>query len=119
MSMTKILGVAVALVTIGGLAACDQSKAELDATRRQLQTMTMERDSLKTQLEDSKQRAAVLGQQVAEIQAKLSAAAAALVAPAGDQKQELAKGDKGDKKSASAGKPANAKPAKPAQAPAP
>ena len=107
MSKTKMLGVAVALLMTGGLTACDQSKAELDSTRRQLQTMTMERDSLKGQLEDSKRRAAVLQQQVAEIQAKLSAAATALVAPPGDQKQEVAKADK---KGASAAKPASAKP---------
>ena len=79
MSMTKMLGVAAALAMMGGLAACDKSKPELDSTRRQLQNVTMERDSLKGQLEDSRRRAAVLQQQVAEIQAKLSAAAAALV----------------------------------------
>jgi septal ring factor EnvC (AmiA/AmiB activator) len=116
MSMTKILSVAVVLVATAALTACDQSKAELDSTRHQLQTMTMERDSLKTQLEESKQRAAVLGQQVAEIQAKLSAAAAALVAPAGGEKQEAGKGDK---KSSSASKPAAAKTGKTVLAPAP
>ena len=73
----------------------------------------MERDSLKTQLDEAQRRAMVLQQQVAEIQAKLSAAAAALVPPAGAPKLEPAKGEK---KADSGSKPAPAKPAKtPAQ----
>src|SRR3954471_16983540 len=94
MPMTKILGLALVLVAMSALAACDQSKPELDATKRQLQQVTMERDNLKTQLDEAQKRALALQQQVADIQARLSEAAAALVPPAGAPKQESAKGEK-------------------------
>lgn len=113
MSMKKVLGVAVVLVATSALAGCDQSKPELESTRKQLQTVTMERDGLKTQLAEAQQRAVVLQQRVADISAKLSAAAADLVPPAGEAKPETAKGEK---KAAGANKPA---PAKPAPTPAP
>jgi septal ring factor EnvC (AmiA/AmiB activator) len=103
MSTMKILSVAVVLAATGVLPACDQSKAELDSTKKQLQTVTMERDSLRNELQESKQRAVVLQQQLSEIQTKLSAAAAALVPPAEDQKQDTAKGEK---KGGAGGKPA-------------
>jgi septal ring factor EnvC (AmiA/AmiB activator) len=103
MATMKTLGIAVVLAATGALAGCDQSKAELEATKQQLQTVTMERDSLKTELQESKQRAVTLQRQLADIQAKLSAAAAALVPPAEDQKAAPAKVDK---KAGDAAKPA-------------
>ena len=57
MSMTRFLFVPVLLASIA-LAGCD--KAELEATKQQLQTVTVERDNLKTQLDASKQQTAAL-----------------------------------------------------------
>jgi len=65
----------------------------------------MERDSLKNELQESKMRAVALQQQLGEIQAKLTAAAAALVPPAGDQKEPA----KGEKKAGDGAKPATGK----------
>ena len=110
MSMTKSLFVPVLLASIA-FAACDQSKAELEATKQQLQTVSLERDNLKAQLDASKQQTAALAQQINNVQAKLTAAMAALAAPP--------ETGKGDKKSGAGGKTGSAKPSEPAMAPAP
>jgi len=107
MSMTKFLFVTILLATIG-LVGCD--KAELEATKQQLQTVSLERDSLKTQLDASKQQNAALTLQVNNLQTKLAAAAAALAAP--DK-------EKADKKGGAGGKTGSAKSSEPAKAPAP
>ena len=107
--MMKTLSVAVVVAATSVLAACDQSKAELDSTRQQLQTVTMERDSLKNELQETRQRAVTLQQQLVEIQTKLSAAAAALAPLADDQKQGTAKGEK---TAGEVGKPPAVKPTK-------
>src|SRR3954463_1354594 len=80
------------LLAIVPLTACD--KAELDATKQQLQMVSSERDALKTQLEASKQQSAAFQRQVTELQAKVTAATTALAAPAADAKPDAAKGDK-------------------------
>ena len=112
MSMTKSLFVPVLLACIA-FAGCDQSKAELESTKQQLQNTIVERDNLRAQLDASKQQAAALSQQINNVQAKLTAAMAALAAP-----PETA--DKGDKKKSGAGgKTGSAKPSDAAKAPAP
>jgi len=72
MSMTKSLFVSVLLASLA-VAGCD--KAELEATKQQLQTVSVERDNLKAQLDASKQQIAALALQVNNLQAKLAAAA--------------------------------------------
>src|SRR5436190_22364926 len=94
MSTRKFL-IGLVLLAIVPLTACD--KAELDATKQQLQMVSLERDAFKAQLEASKQQSAALQQQVTDLQAKVAAATAALAAPAADAKPD---GVKGDKKSA-------------------
>ena len=111
MSITKSLFVPVLLASIA-LAGCDQSKAELESTKQQLQIVSGERDVLKTQLDASKQQAAALTQQVNNLQAKLTAAMAALAAPPPETV-------KGDKKGGAGGKTGSPKPSEPAKAPAP
>src|SRR3954447_12211465 len=73
------------LVTVATAMGCDQSKAELDSTKQQLQAVTTERDGLKTQLDTAKQQTAALQAQVADLQTKVATAAAA---PADDKKEE-------------------------------
>jgi septal ring factor EnvC (AmiA/AmiB activator) len=89
-----------ALAFVCALAGCDQSKAELDATKTQLQTVSAERDGLKTQLAATSQQIAGLRQQVADLQAKLAQAAAPAPAPepAAEPKKDEPKGKKGGKK---------------------
>lgn len=113
MSMTKSLFVPVLLASIA-FAACDQSKAELESTKQQLQTVSLERDNLKAQLDASKQQTAALAQQINNVQAKLTAAMAALAAP-----PETGKGDKVDKKGGAGGKTGSSKPNESPKAPAP
>jgi septal ring factor EnvC (AmiA/AmiB activator) len=110
MSMTKSLFVPVLLASLA-FAACDQSKAELESTKQQLQTTIMERDNLRAQLDASKKQTAALAQQINDVQAKLTAAMAALAAPP--------ETGKGDKKSGAGGKTGSAKPSEAAKAPAP
>jgi septal ring factor EnvC (AmiA/AmiB activator) len=120
MSTSKFL-IGAVLLAIVPLTACD--KAELDATKQQLQVVSSERDALKTQLDASKQQAALLQQQVTDLQAKVVAATAALAAPAADAKPVGAKGDKKDatkgdeagKKAAAGAKSSTAKPPASAQ----
>src|SRR3982751_2570896 len=89
---TRMFLIAVVLLAIVPLTACD--KAELEATKQQLQMVSLERDALKTQLDASKQQSAALQQQVTDLQAKVTAATTALGAPAADAKADGAKGDK-------------------------
>src|SRR5215208_2197945 len=112
MSITKSLFAPVLFASLA-LAGCD--KAELESTKQQLQTVSLERDNLKTQLDASKQQSAALTQQVNSLQAKLAAAAAALAA----SPPETGKGDTADKKSGAGGKTGSAKPREPAKTPAP
>src|SRR4051812_943917 len=91
MSTSKFV-IGVVLLAVLPLTACD--KAELDATKQQLQTVSLERDALKTQLDASKQQSAALQQQVSDLRAKVAAATAALAAPGADVKPDAAKGDK-------------------------
>jgi septal ring factor EnvC (AmiA/AmiB activator) len=120
MSTTKSLMLAIFLASVS-LCGCD--KAELEATKQQLQTVSSERDALKAQVEASKQQVAQLQQQNNELQGKVTTAMAALTAMAADPKAEGAKGDKkqeaakGDKKGAGAAKAAPAKPSEPAKTP--
>jgi hypothetical protein len=116
MSITRFLIGAIVLVSVP-LAACDQSRPELEATKQRLQAMSTEHEGLKAQLDASKQQTAALQQQVNVLQAKLAAAAAALAA---EPKPDAGKGEKGDKKGAAGGKTGSAKPsetAKPSPAP--
>ena len=108
MSMTKFLFVPILLASIA-LVGCD--KAELEATKQQLQTVSLERDNLKQQLDASKQQNAALTLQVSNLQTKLVAAATALAAPD--------KAEKADKKGGAGGKTGSAKSSEPAKAPAP
>jgi septal ring factor EnvC (AmiA/AmiB activator) len=110
MSITKSLFVPVLLASIA-FAACDQSKAELESTKQQLQTVSMERDNLKAQLDASKQQTAALAKQINDVQAKLTAAMAALAAPP--------EAGKGDKKGGAGGKTGSPKPSESPKAPAP
>ena len=114
MSTTSKILIGVVLLAIVPLTACD--KAELDATKQQLQMVSLERDALKTQLDASKQQSAVLQQQVTDLQAKVTAATAALAAPAADAKPD---GVKGDKKNATKADEAGRKAAGAAKPPAP
>ncbi len=63
-----------ALMTLGAVTGCDQSKAELDTTKQQLTAITAERDGLKSQLDAAKQQVTTLTAQVTDLQAKLAAA---------------------------------------------
>src|SRR4030081_2628884 len=74
MAIKNILG---ALAVCIGLVGCDQSKAELDTTKTQLQAVTSERDSLKTQMDAQKAQLAALQQQIDQ----MKTAAAPPVAP--------------------------------------
>ena len=112
MSMTKSLFVPILVASIA-FAGC-VSKAELDATKQQLQAVTSERDNLKTQLEAAKQQTTGLTMLVNSLQTKLAAAAAALAAP-----PETGKGDKVDKKGGAGGKTGSPKPSESPKAPAP
>jgi cell division protein FtsB len=115
MSTSRFL-IGLVLLAIVALTACD--KAELDATKQQLQMVSLERDALKTQLDASRQQSAVLQQQVTDFQARVTAATAALAAPAADAKPDGAKGDKksatktveAGRKAAGAANPSAAKP---------
>ncbi len=104
--MNKLLGIS-ALAILCATAGCDQSKAELEATKQTLQTLTGERDGLKTQLAAANQQLTGLRQQVADLTAKLAAA----TPPAPEAAPEPQKDEK---------KPAKkvAKKAEPAPAPA-
>jgi outer membrane murein-binding lipoprotein Lpp len=74
MAINKLLG---ALVLVGlGLVGCDQSKAELDSTKQQLQAVTAERDSLKSQLDATKAQLAAAQQQMDQMKAAQAAPAA-------------------------------------------
>jgi hypothetical protein len=75
--LTLAAGLLLAITT-----ACDPSKPELEKTKQELQTVTAERDSLKSQLEQANAKNTQLTAQVAELQAKAAAAAAAPAAPA-------------------------------------
>jgi septal ring factor EnvC (AmiA/AmiB activator) len=73
--------------------SCDQSKAELDSTKTQLEQVSKERDQLKSQLDSTKQ-------QMATMQAQLDKAKQS---PTGSGKPEIAKAEapkKGEKKTA-------------------
>ena len=113
MSTSKFL-ICIAVLAIVPLTACD--KAELDATKQQLQMVSLERDALKTQLDAAKQQLAALQQRVTDLQAKVTAATAALAAPAVDAKPD---GAKGDKKSATKADEPGRKAAGAAKPPAP
>ena len=68
-----------------GVLGCDPSKAELDKTKQELQTMTAERDALKSQLDQANGKMGTMTQQMSDMQAKANAApppAAAEAAPA-------------------------------------
>ena len=73
--MNAIRGVFVAAVLAAGVIACDQSKAELDQAKVQLQTITAERDALKAQITTLQGQVTALTQQLADANAKLVAAA--------------------------------------------
>jgi chromosome segregation ATPase len=100
------------LVIAGALVGCDQSKAELDKTKADLVTVTAERDSLKTQLDQANGRLAGLQQQVTDLQAKVAASATAAAPPPADDKPDA----KGAKHAAKKG-PAKAGAASPAPPP--
>src|SRR3954454_17896281 len=87
---TFLLG--AVLLVIVPLTACD--KAELDATKQQRQTVSLEHDAFKAQLDASGQQSAALQQQVTDLRAKVAAATAALAAPAADAKPDATKVDK-------------------------
>jgi len=84
----RSLTLATATSLLLGVLGCDPSKAELDKTKQELQTVTAERDSLKSQLDQVNGRIATMTQQMSDMQAKANAApppaaaAAALPAPA-------------------------------------
>ena len=78
MAIKHLMGAAL-LVGLG-LAGCDQSKAELDSTKQQLQAVTAERDSLKSQLDATKAQLAAAQQQMDQMK---QAAATPPTAPSG------------------------------------
>ena len=91
-SCKKVLGIFVLVAGAFAASGCDQSKAELDSTKAQLEQVGKERDLLKSQLESTKQ-------QMATMQAQLDKAKQPPAAPA---KTEIAKAEpakKGEKKS--------------------
>jgi uncharacterized protein (DUF3084 family) len=115
--MNKLLGTS-ALAIMCATAGCDASKPELEATKQTLQTVTGERDGLKTQLAAANQQMAGLRAQVTDLQAKLAAAAAPAPAPeaaAEPKKEEKAPAKKGAKAAKAEPKAAPA----PTPAPAP
>jgi chromosome segregation ATPase len=62
-SKGAIGAIAISWMTIG----CNQSNAELDSTKQQLQQVTTERDSLKAQLDAANQQNAAAQQQIAQL----------------------------------------------------
>lgn len=84
---------ALALLAVSTV-ACDPSKAELDKTKGDLQTVTAERDSLKTQLDQANGKVASLQQQVTDLQAKAAVAAAPAPAEEKPADEKPAKGGK-------------------------
>jgi cell division protein FtsB len=72
---TRSILVAWLAVAMLPLAACDSSKAELDRTKQTLSSVTAERDNLKAQLEQERQRSTQLQQQVTDLQSRAQAAA--------------------------------------------
>jgi outer membrane murein-binding lipoprotein Lpp len=66
--MTSIGKGAIGAIAISWLAiGCNQSNAELDSTKQQLQQVSAERDSLKTQLDAANQQNAAAQQQIAQL----------------------------------------------------
>jgi chromosome segregation ATPase len=74
MAIKSLVG-ALALMSLG-VVGCDQSKAELDSTKQQLQAVTAERDSLKSQLDTTKAQLAAAQQQMDQMKAAQAAPAA-------------------------------------------
>jgi hypothetical protein len=70
----RSLTLAAATSLLLGVIGCDPSKAELDRTKQELQTVSAERDGLKSQLDQANGKVATLTQQVTDLQAKANAA---------------------------------------------
>ena len=62
------LKVLIGVMALSGLGGCDPSKEELDKTKAQLQTVTSERDGLKTQLAAAQGQATAAQQQLSAAQ---------------------------------------------------
>jgi chromosome segregation ATPase len=71
----RSLTLAAATSLLVGVLGCDPSKAELDRTKQELQSVTAERDNLKSQLDQANAKVTTLTTQVADLQAKATAAA--------------------------------------------
>jgi hypothetical protein len=103
---------------VAGTFACDPSKAELDKTKADLQTVTTERDGLKTQLDLANGKASSLQMQLTDLQAKAAAAAAPAAPMVAEAKAEGKAEAKGGHHAAK-GKPEKAEKVAPAPLPSP
>ena len=73
----RVAAFALAALPFLSFLGCDASKAELDRTKQTVASLTAERDSLKTQLDQANQRNSQLQQQLTDLQSKAQAQAAA------------------------------------------